>query len=156
MRRPIRATQQSTGGSIGARVLDLRGLGPARTLVLVDNKRFVASTSQGTIDTNLIPSILIDRVDIVTGGASAAYGSDAVAGVVNFLLNDKLEGMRTNVQYGESAQKDDREHQRFPRGRHADRGWSRPLRVGRRVLEGRRPGRLLHAQLVRLVGAESR
>ncbi len=65
------------------------------------------STAQGTIDTNLIPSILIDRVDIVTGGASAAYGSDAVAGVVNFLLNGKLEGMRANVQYGESARSDD-------------------------------------------------
>ncbi|MEJ1963424.1 MAG: TonB-dependent receptor [Gammaproteobacteria bacterium] len=101
------ATTQTTGGSIGARVLDLRGLGASRTLVLVDGKRFVASTSQGTIDTNLIPSILIDRVDIVTGGASAAYGSDAVAGVVNFQLNSKLEGMRANVSYGESAQGDD-------------------------------------------------
>ena len=101
------ATQQTTGGSIGARVLDLRGLGPARTLVLVDGKRFVASTSQGTIDTNLIPSILVDRVEVVTGGASAAYGSDAVAGVVSFALNSKLEGMRSTVQYGESGQGDD-------------------------------------------------
>ena len=101
------ATTQNTGGSIGARVLDLRGLGAARTLVLVDNKRFVASTSQGTIDTNLIPSILVDKVDIVTGGASAAYGSDAVAGVVNFSLASKLEGMRSNVSYGESGAGDD-------------------------------------------------
>jgi outer membrane receptor protein involved in Fe transport len=101
------ATQQSTGGSIGARVLDLRGLGAPRTLVLVDGKRFVASTSQGTIDTNLIPSILIDRVDIVTGGASAAYGSDAVAGVVNFALDGKLEGMKASGSYGESAEGDD-------------------------------------------------
>jgi outer membrane receptor protein involved in Fe transport len=101
------ATQQNTGGNIGARVLDLRGLGPARTLVLVDGKRFVASTSQGTIDTNLIPSILVDRVEVVTGGASAAYGSDAVAGVVSFALNGKLEGMRSTVQYGESGQGDD-------------------------------------------------
>ena len=100
------ATVQNTGGSIGARVLDLRGLGASRTLVLVDSKRFVASTSQGTIDTNLIPSILIDRVDIVTGGASAAYGSDAVAGVVNFALASKLEGMRANASYGESSQGD--------------------------------------------------
>jgi iron complex outermembrane recepter protein len=101
------ATTQNIGGSIGARVLDLRGLGAARTLVLVDSKRFVASTSQGTIDTNLIPSILIDRVDIVTGGASAAYGSDAVAGVVNFALASKLEGIRANVQFGESSGHDD-------------------------------------------------
>ena len=101
------ATQQSTGGSIGARVLDLRGLGPARTLVLVDGRRFVASTSQGTIDTNLIPSILVDRVETVTGGASAAYGSDAVAGVVNFSLASTLTGVRTNVSYGESGEGDD-------------------------------------------------
>jgi iron complex outermembrane recepter protein len=100
-------TVQNTGGSIGARVLDLRGLGASRTLVLVDGRRFVASTSQGTIDTNLIPSILIDNVDIVTGGASAAYGSDAVAGVVNFALNGKLEGMRSNLSYSKSAQGDD-------------------------------------------------
>jgi outer membrane receptor protein involved in Fe transport len=101
------ATLQSTGGSIGARVLDLRGLGPARTLVLVDGRRFVASTSQGTIDTNLIPNILVDRVETVTGGASAAYGSDAVAGVVNFYLASNLTGIRTNVSYGESGEGDD-------------------------------------------------
>jgi iron complex outermembrane receptor protein len=101
------ATTQNTGGSIGARVLDLRGLGASRTLVLVDSKRFVASTSQGTIDTNLIPTALIERVDIVTGGASAAYGSDAVAGVVNFALSSKLEGIKTNVSYGESERGDD-------------------------------------------------
>jgi len=101
------ATVQNTGGNIGARVLDLRGLGASRTLVLVDGKRFVASTSQGTIDTNLIPSALIDRVDIVTGGASAAYGSDAVAGVVNFALAENLEGLRANTSYGASFQGDD-------------------------------------------------
>lgn len=101
------ATQQSSNGSIGARVLDLRGLGAPRTLVLVDGKRFVASTSQGLIDTNLIPSILVDNVEIVTGGASAAYGSDAVAGVVNFSLASKLDGVRSTVSYGESGQGDD-------------------------------------------------
>jgi iron complex outermembrane receptor protein len=102
------STIQTTGGSnIGARVLDLRGLGASRTLLLVDGKRFVASTSQGTIDVNLIPSVLIDRADIVTGGASAAYGSDAVAGVVNFALASEIEGMRTNVSYGSSFKGDD-------------------------------------------------
>lgn len=100
------ATTQTTSGSIGARVLDLRGLGAARTLVLVDDKRFVASTSQGTLDTNLIPAILIDDVEVVTGGASAAYGSDAVAGVVNFKLLSKLEGFRANTSYGESERGD--------------------------------------------------
>jgi iron complex outermembrane receptor protein len=101
------ATVQNTGGNIGARVLDLRGLGAPRTLVLVDGRRFVASTSQGTIDINLVPSALIDRVDIVTGGASAAYGSDAVAGVVNFNLASRLEGLRTRASYGASFKGDD-------------------------------------------------
>jgi iron complex outermembrane receptor protein len=101
------ATTQNTGGAIGARVLDLRGLGASRTLVLVDGKRFVATTSQGTIDVNLIPAALVDRSDIVTGGASAAYGSDAVAGVVNFILNDRLEGMRASTSYGSSFAGDD-------------------------------------------------
>jgi outer membrane receptor protein involved in Fe transport len=101
------ATQQSSGGALGARVLDLRGLNPQRTLVLVDGKRHVATTSQGLIDINLIPSILVDRVETVTGGASAAYGSDAVAGVVNFWLSNKLEGIKTSVNYGESAEGDD-------------------------------------------------
>ncbi len=101
------ATIQNTGGNIGARVLDLRGLTASRTLVLVDGKRFVASTSQGTIDVNLIPSVLIERADIVTGGASAAYGSDAVAGVVNFVLASELDGMRANASYGSSFKGDD-------------------------------------------------
>jgi outer membrane receptor for ferrienterochelin and colicin len=64
----------------GARIADLRGLGQSRTLVLVDSRRFAPSTSTGTVDLNLIPTLLIERADIVTGGASAAYGSDAVSG----------------------------------------------------------------------------
>lgn len=101
-------TGSNTGGSIGARVLDLRGLGASRTLVLVDGKRFVASTSRGTIDVNLIPTVLVGRSEVVTGGASAAYGSDAVAGVVNFILDDQLEGMKASTQYGASFRQDDK------------------------------------------------
>jgi iron complex outermembrane recepter protein len=101
------ATQQLAGGNVGARILDLRGLGPVRTLVLVDGKRFVPSTTQSTIDTNLIPSVLIDRVEVVTGGASAAYGSDAVAGVVNFIMNNKLNGLKVASSYGSSTRGDD-------------------------------------------------
>ncbi|MET0292846.1 MAG: TonB-dependent receptor plug domain-containing protein, partial [Steroidobacteraceae bacterium] len=100
------ATQQAAGGNIGARVLDLRGLGATRTLVLLDGKRFVPSTTQGTIDVNLIPSALIARTEVVTGGASAAYGSDAVAGVVNFLLDREMQGFRGSVQYGGSSRGD--------------------------------------------------
>ncbi|HWL47643.1 MAG TPA: TonB-dependent receptor plug domain-containing protein, partial [Sphingomonadaceae bacterium] len=88
----FRATSSPTTAGVtigggGARTVDLRGLGAPRTLVLVDGRRFVQSTAEGTVDTNLIPSILIDRIEVVTGGASAAYGSDAVAGVVNFILD---------------------------------------------------------------------
>ncbi|HEV7714522.1 MAG TPA: TonB-dependent receptor [Steroidobacteraceae bacterium] len=100
------AAQGLNGGYVGGRVLDLRGLGAVRTLVLLDSKRITPSTPQGTVDTNMIPSSLIERVDIVTGGASAAYGSDAVAGVVNFILNENLTGIRSNVSYGQSDQHD--------------------------------------------------
>ncbi len=101
------ANQGFTGGYVGGRVLDLRGLGPVRTLTLVDGKRFVPSTLQGTVDTNMIPSILVDRVEVVTGGASAAYGSDAVAGVVNFIMNKRLTGIRAHAEYGVSSHDDD-------------------------------------------------
>ena len=100
------ATQQAQGGNVGARILDLRALGAARTLVLLDGKRFVPSTLQGTIDVNLMPTMLIERTEVVTGGASAAYGSDAVAGVVNFILNKNLDGLRVSAQQGISQQGD--------------------------------------------------
>ena len=60
----------------------------------------------GSIDINLIPTNLVNRVDVVTGGASAAYGSDAVAGVVNFVMKDRVEGFNGSVQYGQSQQGD--------------------------------------------------
>ena len=100
------ATQQAVGGNVGARVLDLRGLGGERTLVLLDGKRFVPSTQKGTVDINLIPTALVQRAEIVTGGASAAYGSDAVAGVVNFILDKDFEGLRGTAQYGISQEGD--------------------------------------------------
>ena len=100
------AAQGLTGGYVGGRVLDLRGLGPVRTLVLLDSKRITPSTPQGTVDTNMLPSALIERVDVVTGGASAAYGSDAVSGVVNFIINENLTGARTSLSYGEAEQGD--------------------------------------------------
>jgi outer membrane receptor protein involved in Fe transport len=94
---------QLAGGS----QVNLRDLGPTRTLVLVDGKRFTPTTNTETVDTNLIPISLIDRVDVVTGGASAAWGSGAVAGVVNFVLKKNLEGLRADVsggitQYGDN------------------------------------------------------
>jgi iron complex outermembrane receptor protein len=89
---------------------DLRGLGPTRTLVLVDGRRFVPSTQEGTIDLNQIPSLLIDRSEVVTGGASAAYGSDAVAGVVNLILKSNLQGVISQIQYGQTEQTDGKDY----------------------------------------------
>jgi iron complex outermembrane receptor protein len=90
----------------GANLLALRGLGPSRTLVLLDGRRVTPTTINGTTDANLIPSSLLSRVDVVTGGASAAYGSDAVAGVVNFILDSKFDGVKASLQGGESGYQD--------------------------------------------------
>ena len=98
------------GGSIGItglNLLNLRNLGTDRTLVLVDGQRHVTS-NEGyfNVDVNTIPSALIDRVDIVTGGSSAVYGSDAMAGVVNFVLKHDFEGAEINAQGGMSGRGD--------------------------------------------------
>ncbi|HEX8414871.1 MAG TPA: TonB-dependent receptor, partial [Sphingomicrobium sp.] len=104
---PTQANRGST--SVGFNVLDLRGLGGVRTLVLVDQRRYTPSNTTTVFDTNLIPTQLVDRIDIVTGGASAAYGSDAVSGVVNFILKDKLEGIQATIQKGISQEGDNSE-----------------------------------------------
>ena len=97
----------STGAQNASKAnLDLRGLGASRTLTLVNGRRHVPDSQTGTFDSNLIPTSLIERVDIVTGGASAAYGSDAVAGVVNFVTKSRIEGITGTVQYGESERGD--------------------------------------------------
>lgn len=90
----------------GGHYLDLRGLGFNRTLVLVDGKRFVPTQISGPVNINVIPQALISNVDIVTGGASAAWGSDAVAGVVNFMFDHQFEGVRGEASYGSSDQGD--------------------------------------------------
>ncbi|MCF2514107.1 TonB-dependent receptor [Sphingomonas sp. G124] len=92
-------------GTSGLNLLDLRGLGTQRTLVLVNGRRHVASNILGNaveVDTNTIPTDLIERVDVVTGGNSAIYGSDAIAGVVNFILKDDYEGVQLRGQGGVS------------------------------------------------------
>ncbi len=85
-------TSNNAGGEAFA-TIDLRGLGPNRTLVLINGNRLPASSTTGTADINTIPAGLIDRVEVVTGGASAVYGSDAMSGVVNFVLKKNYEGM---------------------------------------------------------------
>ena len=90
----------------GANYIDLRGLGPNRTLLLVDSRRHVPTSSDGTVNLNVVPSLAISRVDVVTGGASAAWGADAVSGVVNIVLDDQLVGVRAQAQYGVSQRGD--------------------------------------------------
>lgn len=96
---------------IGARFADLRGLGPVRTLVLMDGQRIVPGTELGTVDLNIIPTILMQRTEVVTGGASAAYGSDAVSGVVNVIMDNKFEGAKANIQFGDSGHNDGKNYQ---------------------------------------------
>lgn len=94
-------------GTAGLNILDLRGLGTARTLVLVNGRRHItALPGDYQVDTNTIPSDLLERVEVITGGSSAVYGSDAVSGVVNFVLKKDYEGIRLNAQGGISSRKD--------------------------------------------------
>jgi outer membrane receptor protein involved in Fe transport len=83
----------------GAATLDLRGLGASRNLVLVNGRRYVFFDATQVTNVNAIPSTLIERVEVVTGGASAVYGSDAIAGVVNYILRDDFEGLEARAQY---------------------------------------------------------
>lgn len=93
--------------SVGVNVLDLRNLGTARTLVLVDGRRHV-SGSPGTaaVDINTIPTDLVEKVDVLTGGASAVYGADGVTGVVNFILKRDFEGLSVRGQHNISQRGD--------------------------------------------------
>ncbi len=84
----------------GTATVDLRNLGTNRTLVLVNSRRMVGSAVTGVVDINNIPASLIERVEVVTGGASAVYGSDAMAGVVNFIMKRDFEGAQVSSQYG--------------------------------------------------------
>lgn len=98
---------QDAGASDGTNILNLRGLGANRTLVLVDGRRHVAG-SAGTqaVDVGSIPMQLVERVEVLTGGASAVYGADAVSGVVNFILKDDFEGFEIDVMTGISGESD--------------------------------------------------
>src|SRR6478736_6355162 len=106
--RPSQNNQTATTSfnSTGQVYADLRGLGNIRTLTLIDGRRHVPSAATGQVDLNLIPTILVERLEVVTGGASAAYGSDAISGVVNVILQKKLRGLKGDVstalsQYGD-------------------------------------------------------
>jgi outer membrane receptor protein involved in Fe transport len=90
--------------SVGIASISLRGFGPNRNLVLVDGRRPVPINSLMVTDVNAIPSALIERVETITGGASAVYGADAVGGVTNFILRDNFEGVEVDAQYGTTAE----------------------------------------------------
>lgn len=87
-----------TNGTAGLSTIDLRNLGTKRTLVLVDGKRLVAADDSLDVDTNVIPAGMVDRVEVLTGGDSAVYGSDAVAGVVNIITKKDFEGLQVDSQ----------------------------------------------------------
>jgi iron complex outermembrane recepter protein len=109
---PSLSTSTSTEGSIdgvfsqavGQSILNLRGLGSNRTLVLVNGRRHVSGVAgEQAVDVNSIPTALIERVEVLTGGASSIYGADAVTGVVNFVLKEDFEGLQGNIQSGISS-----------------------------------------------------
>ncbi|MCG8506150.1 MAG: TonB-dependent receptor [Sphingomonadales bacterium] len=83
----------------GTARINLRGLGDFRTLVMLSGRRYAASGIFGSVDLNAIPPSLIERIEVITGGASAVYGSDAVAGAVNFILNDDFSGVEATFQF---------------------------------------------------------
>lgn len=106
-------SQRTTGGSTinwPGNFLNLRNFGTNRTLVLLDGMRVPATDSSNEVDANTLPQALMQRVDIVTGGASAVYGSDAVTGVVNFVLDHNFDGLKFSAEGGISTYGDDADH----------------------------------------------
>jgi iron complex outermembrane receptor protein len=104
-------TQGNGSTNNGGNTLSLRNFGPSRTLVLMDGHRIAPNNQDGTVNIDALPSMLVDRVDIVTGGASAIYGSDAVAGVVNYVLNKEYTGLQVKADYGLSDYGDGDQYQ---------------------------------------------
>lgn len=104
-------TTNTFGTSPGRSTVNLRNLGPSRTLVLIDGRRSVAGVpGSSVVDLAMIPAAFVERVDVLTGGASAVYGSDAIAGVVNFIYKKDFEGIRFNTQAGISERGDDSQY----------------------------------------------
>lgn len=104
---PSNTQRNLSGGAGGINTINLRSLGTTRTLVLLDGHRSVGSLANGTVDVNTIPQGLVKSVEVVTGGASSVYGSDAVAGVVNFILDRDYKGLKGEFAYGETTYGDD-------------------------------------------------
>jgi outer membrane receptor protein involved in Fe transport len=109
---PAGTTTSNNPGNSGQSNINLRGLGSNRNLVLIDGRRPMVSSSDQTVDLNTIPQGLVERIEVVTGGAGAAYGADAIAGVVNIRLKDNFEGIDLRASYSNSIPETDaREYQ---------------------------------------------
>ncbi|MBK6674931.1 MAG: TonB-dependent receptor plug domain-containing protein [Proteobacteria bacterium] len=122
----------------------MHGIGANRTLTLLDGRRLVATNRFGSVDVNILPSMLFRNVETVTGGASASYGTDAVAGVTNFILDTKFEGVELKAQMGETFRND---------GGNKEYG----IAVGHSFMDNRLHviGSWSHNQLDRIEGVES-
>jgi outer membrane receptor protein involved in Fe transport len=106
---PASTNASMSQGTSGAQILNLRSLGAQRTLILLDGQRTVGINTSQNVDVNLIPQSLVSRVDVETGGASSKYGSDAVAGVVNFILDKNFTGVKGDFSGGVTTYGDDRQ-----------------------------------------------
>src|SRR5688572_2254187 len=104
-------TQGNGSTNNGGNTLSLRNFGVSRTLVLMDGHRIAPSNQDGSVNIDALPQMLVERVDIVTGGASAIYGSDAVAGVVNYVMNKEFTGLEVKADYGMSKYSDGDQYQ---------------------------------------------
>ncbi|HEX6993606.1 MAG TPA: TonB-dependent receptor [Gammaproteobacteria bacterium] len=98
--------QNVNNGTEGATTINLRGLGPQRNLVLIDGRRAVPFNDDGEVDVSMIPTALIERIDIITGGASAVYGSDAISGAINVILRDNFEGVDIRMNSSQTSERD--------------------------------------------------
>jgi iron complex outermembrane receptor protein len=133
----LSTTSNPLSGPGGVATIDLRGLGQQRTLILVDGRRLgIGDPNTGnpnpSPDINQIPSQLIERIDVLTGGASAAYGSDAVAGVVNFVMKRNFEGVQIDAQWGVYQHN---QHNEFVQG--LLRSNAPPIRVPKNAWDGK-------------------
>ncbi len=111
--KPRNMTANLSSGAAGVNQLNLRGMGTNRTLILLDGQRVINSSltaSNSAPDINSFPNGLVQRVDVVTGGASAAYGSDALSGVVNFIIDKEFTGIKGEVQGGMTQWRDDKNY----------------------------------------------
>ncbi|MDO9075022.1 MAG: TonB-dependent receptor [Rubrivivax sp.] len=103
------SSQSNNPSSNGRAFIDLRGLGSGRNLILINGRRGIGSTGGGVVDVNTIPVSLIERVEVITGGAATTYGADAVSGVVNFILKKNFKGVELDAQIRETEKGDGQE-----------------------------------------------